>query len=178
MKSNNIFNLAIRYTILFVLSLGNLYIFYRVFTPITLYVSSALLSLFFSTSVSGVSIIFDSTKISLVSACIAGSAYYLLTVLNLSTPMNIKKRAKNILFLLVSFFVLNVIRIVIFSLLFATGYKYFSFTHELTWYLGSTLFVVVLWFVGVKLYKIRKIPFYTDLVNLVSLSKTSLRRHK
>ena len=178
MKSKEIFNLALRYIILLLLSLGNLYLFYRIFTPLTVYASSSLLSLFFEVSVAGISISFDKIIINLVSACIAGSAYYLLVALNLSTPLKLKKRIRNLIFLLVSFFALNIIRIFIFSLLFASGYQYFSFAHEVTWYLGSTLFVVVLWFVGIRIFKIRDIPFYTDLKKLIKLTKTSLRKKK
>ena len=34
---------------------------------------------------------------------------------------------------------------------------------EVLWYLGSTLFVIGIWFIEVKLFKIKEIPIYSDI---------------
>lgn len=119
----------------------------------------------------------------IISACIGTSAYFLLLLLNLTTPMLPKKRAKSIIFIMLAFLVLNVIRISLFSFLFYQGYKYFDLTHELTWYLGGTLLVLIIWFSNVFLFKINDIPIYTDIKNLFGdiespAKKIELKRKK
>ena len=100
--------------------------------------------------------------IDLIPACIAGAAYYLLLILNLTTPMKLNKRLRSMLFLFATFLILNIIRIVIFSVLLANGYSYFDLAHKITWYFTSTALVVLIWFSNVKLFKIKQIPVYTD----------------
>ena len=45
---------------------------------------------------------------------------------------------------------------------------YFDFTHLLFWYLLSTIFVVAIWFLIVKIYKIKEIPIYSDVMLIYS----------
>lgn len=104
----------------------------------------------------------------LVPACIAGAAYYFLLILNLTTPMSVRKRTLSVAFLLSAFLILNVARIAIFSSLLVQGYEYFDFTHLATWYFGSTAMVVLIWFAGVFIFKIKSIPVYTDIKNIFS----------
>ena len=61
------------------------------------------------------------------------------------------------------FLIINILRIFFLSLLFISGSSWFDFTHELFWYLVSIVFVVGIWFTEVKLFKIKEIPFYSDL---------------
>lgn len=164
MKLNNLSSLLIRYILIILLGLGNLFIFYFIATKPTLYFSKTILSLFHE-GVSSINnlILLPNIQISLIPACIAGSAYYLLTILNLSSPMKIKTRINSILFLFITFFIVNVIRIFIFSELAISGSSYFNITHKAVWYFGSTLFVVILWFINIKLFKIKSVPFITDI---------------
>jgi exosortase/archaeosortase family protein len=167
--ARNFIFLGLRYLSLILIALPNLFIFYWVFTPVTVYLVYFLLSLFFEVSLSGTIISFTSClSIDLIEACVAGSAYYLLTLFNISTP-NIPP-AKRILFLFSSYFVfliLNVLRIFILSILLFKGSNLFDFSHRLSWYLVSTLFVVGIWFLGVKLFSITEIPFYSDVKYLL-----------
>ena len=161
-------SLFIRYFLLILLGLGNFYIFYLIFTPLTLYATLIILNIF-STSflVSSTSIFFNGLEISLIKACIAGSAYYLLTILNLATPMKDKTRVYSLLFLLGAFFFLNTIRIVIFSFLASTNFYYFDVAHQISWHLGSTFLVLAIWIINIKMFKIKEIPFYTDWRKLI-----------
>ena len=94
-------------------------------------------------------------------------SYYLLLILNLSTPkIEIKKRLKMILFLFGIFLTVNIIRIVLLSLLFIKSPYAFDFTHWVTWYIMSVAFVIVIWFGSVKLFKIKEITVYSDLKTL------------
>ncbi|MEK6928863.1 MAG: pacearchaeosortase [Nanoarchaeota archaeon] len=163
--------LIARYIFLVVLALSDLYLIYLVFTPLTLYSVSFILSLFYENLnlLNGTSTIFiDGDYINIIEACIAGSAYFLLLILNLSVPMEIKKRIKSISFTISSFFLLNVLRIVIFSVLFVQGYQYFDIAHKFIWYFGSTILIVIIWFLNVYLFKIKEIPVYSDIKEIFS----------
>jgi len=156
-------DLVLRYATLLVASVPNLYLFYLVFFPLTIYTSYFLFNLFFDATISGNTILISggNFRIVFVDACVAGSAYFLLLVLNLSTP-KIKQRGKSIFFLFTSFFLLNIIRIFLLGLMYLNSSSFFDITHKVTWWLGSTIFVVGIWFANVKLFKIKEIPFYSD----------------
>ena len=164
MKKNNIKSLIFRYFLLVLVAVPNLYLFYFIFTPLTLFPLYFILKLFFDVSLVNNNILFQGFTIQLIDACIAGSAYYLLLMLNLSTPnIDVKKRFLIILASFSSFLVLNILRIFLLSLLLFSGSNFFDITHKVFWYSISTIFVVLIWFINVKLFKIKEIPFYSDL---------------
>jgi len=161
------FDLIIRYVLLAILPLGSLYIFYAIFTPLTVYPAYWAFNMLYGAKLLvGDIIYFKGYYAEIVGACVAGAAYYLLLILNLTTPMRVKKRIKSILFILFSFLIINIVRIIIFGMLFSKGYQYFDLAHELVWYIGSTLIVVIVWFANVWLFKIRAVPIYTDMLHL------------
>ncbi len=171
MDKSRVFSLVIRYLVLILLGLGNLYIFYLIFTPLTIYPVFYILSkffdpIFFLSKTPIPAIFFKGYIAHIIPACVAGSAYYLLLILNLTTPMKISKRIYSILFLFIGFLIINIIRIAVFALLVPRGYQYFDITHELTWYFGSTIMVVILWFANILIFKIREIPIYSDIKSL------------
>jgi len=179
MKQKEIFSLLARYLILIILAIGNLSLFYLIFTLLTIYPVLEILrliygdvSLIFATD----TIYFNGVFAQLIPACIAGSAYYLLLILNLTTPMKLGKRLKNILFLFGSFFVINIFRIVIFAILFSEGFRYFDLTHRAIWYFGSTILVVLIWFGNVWLFNIKEMPVYSDIRGILNKAGESERR--
>lgn len=164
-KTNrNYLGIFSRYIIILLLSLSNLYIFYFIFTPLTIYSFYYFSKIFFDVSLNGNILYIGSSSIELIGACIAGSAYYLLLTLNLSTPrINIKKR---ILMIFSSFLILliaNVLRIFFLMILFINNFDFFDITHKIFWYLVSTILVVLIWIFEVKIFKLKDIPFYSDL---------------
>ncbi len=175
-QARKFLDIAIRYLILIAIGMPNFWFFYLVFTPLTIYPVFFLLGLFFNATLSTNIILLDkSFSIELIKACIAGSAYYLLLILNLAIPMKINKRLKLLLFSFSSLLVINILRIFLLSLLFVSGTSLFDITHEIFWYLGSIIFVIGIWFAGIKIFKIKEIPFYSDLKNaglLKQLKKT------
>ena len=178
-SANNFFDIIIRYFILILVALPNLYIFYAIFTPITLYLVYFLFWIFFEPTIFGNIIFVKFFKIELIGACVAGAAYYLLFILNLSTPgIKPNKRIKMILFSFLTFLIINVLRIFLLSLMFFSGSSLFDITHQVFWYLGSTLFVVLIWFAEVKLFRIKEIPFYSDLKYLLKKSKLIKKTNK
>ena len=158
-------DLFARYLILVLVALPNLWIFYTIFTPLTIYPLYFLFNLFFDASLIGNIILIDKSPIELIPACIAGSAYYLLLIFNLSVPkIKIKKRIKMILLSFTALLSLNILRIFFLGLVFISGNTLFDITHRIFWYLISTIFVIGIWFTEVKIFKIKSIPFYSDMV--------------
>jgi exosortase/archaeosortase family protein len=176
-KRGAFLDIILRYLILILIALPGLFIFYFIFTPLTVYPVYFLLGLFFdAVLLSKTNILVNNLPIELISACIAGAAYYLLLVLNLSIPkIKLKTRINAIIFSLIAFLILNILRIFVLSSLAVTGFAYFNVTHTVFWYGFSTIIVVVIWFAEVKIYKIKEIPFYSD---LKFLYKKSLMKKK
>lgn len=165
-------DLIIRYLILIAVAISNLWLFYIILTPITVYSTYFLFEIFFDASISGTTIfIGDCPIIELVQSCIAGSAYYLLLILNLSIP-NIKpnKRIKMIALAFTSLLIINLLRIFILGTMAIYELPSFDITHKFFWYFLSTIFVVTIWFAEVKYFKIKQIPFYSDLKFLYNKS--------
>ena len=164
-------SLGLRYIILLIIAL-NLELIYAIFTPLTLHLSNFLIGLIYNSNyIQNNSIFIDTLEITLISACIAGSAYLLLIIFNLSTEMQLKKRIKSLFFIILSFLIINSLRITYLSYLYKENLSYFNFTHELSWYFGSTLFLVIIWFINIKLFKIKNIPIFTDVKYLFSQVK-------
>jgi len=165
---NKLINLFLRYTIIILAGLGNLALFYKLLTPITTKTVSFILNLFSPTITIANTIIFNSITIQLIPACIAGSAYYLLLILTLTTPnIKLNKTIKILFTSFITLFILNISRIII--LTFANQTIYFESLHIIFWYIFSTIFVIAIWIFNIKFYKIKNIPVYSDLKYLVKL---------
>jgi len=167
MNKEEITHILFRYAILVVLAIPNLFIFYYIFTPLTVEPTFFILSLIDPSSYvvpnAENTIFFKGYFASIIPACVAGAAYYLLLILNLTTPMPIKKRVHSILFLFGAFLFLNLLRITTFAIVLTKGYQYFDLAHTTTWYFGSTVIIILIWFVNVQIFKIKSIPIYTDI---------------
>ena len=169
-QSKQLANLFTRYIIILLLGIGNLFIFYKTLTPITLYTLKTILSVFTKATISTNIITTQNLQIQLIPACIAGSAYYLLLILNLTTPnIKLNKRIKILLLSFLSLLILNILRILLLILVNKT--ILFNPLHELFWYAISTIFVIAIWIFTVKHYKIKDIPVYDDIKFLSKLIK-------
>ena len=156
-------SIIIRYLLLLVASFPNLFIFYFIFTPLTIYSVYFLLNIFFDVSIQANTIFIGDFAIEIIGACIAGSAYYLLLILNLSTPgINLKTRFKTILFGFSSLLILNILRIFFLVSLLLIFPSAFDITHKIFWYFISIVFVVGIWFAVIKIFKVKQIPVYSD----------------
>jgi exosortase/archaeosortase family protein len=172
-------DIAVRYAILLIVGLLNNAIFYFLFTLPTINVVYFLLGLFFNASLVSNIIIINKIPIEIISSCIAGSAYFLLLILNLSTKgIELRKRLGILLFSFISLFIINVLRIFLLSIMFVSGQPFFDITHRLFWYAGSTIFVVGIWFLSVKLFKVKEIPFYSDVKFLLKHLRENLKKPK
>lgn len=176
------YDIFFRYLILVLIALPGMDFFYYVFSPLTKYPVYWALSLSYNSVLLKNSIFIGTKIIEIIGACIAGSAYYMLLILNLSTP-KIKwiKRIKIMLFTSATFLIINTLRIYSLSLMYLKGSQFFDITHKMFWYLGSTILLVAIWFLTVKIFKIKKTPFYDDIKIIYKQSafkKAKIKRKK
>jgi hypothetical protein len=176
-QSKKILGLFARYFSLLLIGAGNLYVIYKLLTPLTIHVINAILSIFTTTTIAGNIIHLNTIAIEIVPACVAGSAFYLLLLLLMSTA-DIKPiiRTKMIISAFALLFALNIIRILI--LIPMASAAYFAVVHWIFWHLISTLFVVGIWIFIIRTYKIKTIPIYSDIKYIRSLIKTKNSKRK
>jgi len=168
MKNKYLFDLALRYLIIILISLNGLSLIYLIFKPLTINLVYYILKLFDNSVIlSDNLILLDGFYAEIISACIAGSAYYLLLVLNLTTLMKIKKRLLSLSLSITIFYLINVFRIIFFIFLFENSAALFNLTHKIAWYAGSTIFLVLIWFLTVYIFKINQMPVYSDVKYLI-----------
>ncbi|PIN80573.1 hypothetical protein COV16_00620 [Candidatus Woesearchaeota archaeon CG10_big_fil_rev_8_21_14_0_10_34_8] len=172
--TNRIIEIVIRYTILLVIGIF-MEVFYVVFKPLTIYPVCYILGLFFDVGLSGSVISATGVNFEIINACIAGSAFFLLTILNFMVgKINFGKRIKSLLFSYISMLVLNILRIVLLIILAVKSVIVFSAVHMFFFYVISILLVFVVWTVEIKLFKIKEIPLYSDLKELVKIIKSRI----
>jgi len=177
-KENNLAGLLLRYAILILFVILSVKVFYLIFTQITVYSVYFILKQFFTVTLANNFLWINSSPIEIIGPCVAGSAYLLMLILNLSTP-NIKtsKRIGMFFFSFAVLLLINVLRIVLLSFLFLAGNSFFDMAHLLFWYIGSVIFVVGIWFLSVKIFKVKEIPFYSDLMFLFKSSKFNHKKN-
>lgn len=173
-----IFKIFLRYLLVVLIALPGLEFIYSLFTPLTVFPSFWAFSLIFeNVSLSGNSIYVGNEFIlDIIKACVAGSAYYLLFALNMSVPdKSYSKRLKMLGFGFLSLLLINILRIIFLGVLFVNGSSesLFEATHQAFWLIGSTVFVVGIWFAEVKIFNIKEIPVYTDIKNSLKFVKKS-----
>ncbi|MBU0907409.1 MAG: pacearchaeosortase [Nanoarchaeota archaeon] len=170
MNNDEAIGLAVRYFLLVVFGFALVYgrFFDVMFSPLTYWPAVGALNLFYDnvTTLPGNIVSYADVYARIIPACVAGAAYYLLLILNLTTPMKIARRVWSILFLMVVFLVLNIVRIIVFAGIATGGGNFFDAAHMMMWYFGSTVMVVLIWFLAVALFKIKGIPVYSDMKEL------------
>jgi exosortase/archaeosortase family protein len=172
--NRGVLGIFIRYLIILVLiALSYFQIIYGILLKATIYPSSFLLNFFYSSFVSGSFInVFVNDRvltIEIIAACVAVSAYILLIILNLTTRMTLKQRMYSLIFSVLLLLVVNILRILVFSLLFVRNSAFFDVLHLITWYVLSIVMVICIWFLNVYFFKIKNIPVYSDFKYLYSL---------
>ncbi len=76
-----------------------------------------------------------------------------------------------------SLLILNILRIFFLSLMVINDSVWFWITHMFFWYVLSTVFVLGIWFLEVKLFKIKQTPFYSDLKFVYKNSSLKKSKH-
>lgn len=166
-----ILDILIRY-VLAGLSLFSIPLFYLIFKPLTVWLVWFFLGIFYPVSINGNFLIFNQASVEIIDACIAGSAYFLLLILNLLTrEIKILKRISIFLFCFLSLFLLNVIRLLILIPLFLNNSVWFDLTHKIFWFGLSVVFVALIWFLAIRIFRISKVPVYSDVAFIWSKMK-------
>jgi len=165
-----LYDLFLRLALTLLVSINSLALFYFIFTPLTVYPSYWILKVFYPVIMQDNFLLYNTNVIEIINACIAGSAYYLLIILNLTTKgINWITRIKAFIFSSLSLLVLNILRIVILAILLFSYPLAFTSIHIAFWLIGSTLFVVAIWIATIKIYNIKEIPIYSDLKEVLKL---------
>ena len=129
---------------------------------LTIYPLKLILGFFYPLELIGNMLFISPYTLEIIPACVAVSAYMLLLILNLTTPMSPKKRLYSILFSVIALLCFNILRIALFSVLMINNYAYYDLLHKLFWYFFSILLVVCIWFFSAFIFKIKAIPVYSD----------------
>jgi exosortase/archaeosortase family protein len=175
--TKNYLDIFIRYFLLVLIAIPGLDLFYYIFLPLTTHPIFWSLHFMYKPILVGNTIFIGQKAIEIAGACVAGSAYYFLLILNLSTKgINFMKRIYLVLVSFAIFFTINLVRIYLLSIMYLHSSPLFDITHKIFWYLGSTIFIVLIWFLGVYLFDIKGVPFYSDLKFMYS--KTSSKKKK
>ncbi|VVB83667.1 Uncharacterised protein [uncultured archaeon] len=178
-EGNSALNIFLRYAIMILFGILNAGFFYIIFTPLTIYPVYFLLKIFFGASLIGNVLFVHNFPVEIIGACVAGSAYLLLLVLNLSTPKIKLSRRIGIFFFSFSLLLaVNVLRIFTLSGILVSGSSLFDLAHKIFWYAGSILFVAGIWFLSVKLFKLKEIPFYSDIKYLWNKLRKDMKKSK
>ena len=147
--------------------------FYNIFTPATVYGSWILLKLFgYSGSIIGNVMTIRNANFIFIEACIALAAYYLLFLLVIFTKdLSLKQSIKLLVIGSGLILIMNVIRIDLLIILFLeAGKMYFDFIHMVFWKFIAGIYVALVWIFLSKRFKIKTIPFYSDLKELYGKS--------
>lgn len=166
-KTKTILLIFVRYLILLfaIMFINNLYPLFLFFNINPL---NFILGLIYNTVLINNTVIVGSKIIEIIKPCIALSAYILLLILNLSIALPLKKRIFSLALSFVLLYSLNLLRIIIFSILFINDYTYFDFLHKFSWYFLSIILVILIWFLTLKIFKIKQIPIYTDIKTIIN----------
>jgi len=151
-------------------------ILYPIISPLTFYASYY--SLFFLNPVLTSSTTFAIGEYSLrfVPACAAASAYLLLIVLISLVDLRLKKAVKVFLVGSLLIFIANLIRIDILVFIWIKyGSSLFNTLHMFFWRVLASLYVVVLWLLLSKWFKIKDIPIYSDFKRIFKIYKDAKR---
>lgn len=146
-------------------------VFSMLFTQVTIYTVYYLLHYFNPIMISNLLIV-KTSKFEFVDACIVPYAYYFFWVLCLFTKdIILKTRIKMIVYGFAMIFVMNILRIIfVIWLDINYGLIWFNIIHMFIWHFISGVYVALVWIILVKIYKIKSIPFYSDIKELYKLS--------
>jgi len=169
--TKGVVDIVVRYVILLVLGMF-MNVFYVMFKPLTIYPVYYILGLFFNASLSRRIISVEGINFEIIDACVAGSAFLLLTALNLMAgKMGFGKRVYALFFSYISLLVLNILRIVLLAILAVNSSFVFSVVHMAFFYVISILFVFAVWIAEIRIFRIKEIPLYSDIKYLLNFIK-------
>lgn len=171
-KTKGFFGILARYTIIILVSIGNLKLFYRLLTPVTIKVLAMVLRPFYDIIIVGNLIYGRGITIEIASSCIMAPAFFLMFLLVFSTPdIKPKKRIRVLVVSFVILFIYNIGRIVF--LVSIIHSPHFDTIHWILQNLVSMVVVAIIWIGMASLLKIKTVPVCSDLKNIYGLIKKS-----
>ncbi|MBT3324596.1 pacearchaeosortase [archaeon] len=164
--------LYIRYILALIVAFSSNF-FYTIFSPLTIYTTYFILSLFYNVTMTNSSIIFQDVTFSFIPACTAATAYLIITELILLTRgVSFKNILKFLYISYLSIFTMNILRILVLIYIYLNyGKNYFDAFHLVFWHILSTIFVALVWIFLVEHFNIRGVPIYSDIKHLLKLKK-------
>lgn len=145
----------------------------EIFVPITYEFVKSFTSSVYGVSTEGYLMMVEGQFLNFVPACAAIAAFYLLTILIITTKdldfgLSVKLFAIGGLFI----FIANLARIeFLIYLLVEFGKDYFEAVHLTIWRIISSIYVAAIWIFLVGFYKIKNIPIYSDIMYLLKKAK-------
>lgn len=172
-EKKRVYEIAVRYLVIFLSALGNLRIFYFIFSPLTIFPVDFILRFFYDIITIHNFIFINGIIIDISDACVAGSAYFLLFMLNLLTSeIKLMRRIKLFLFTSALLLMLNIIRIIAFAFVLVNNIPFFEQLHIFFWHFISAVYVFIVWIIAVKMFNIKSIPFYSDFLYIRKLGRS------
>ena len=160
----------VRYFVVFIVGLGDLFLLTLFLSPATVGVVYWILKMFGEVIFESGVFYFNGFDFEIIGACIATSAYYLLFLLVMITQkIELKKRLLMLGCGFLSLFLLNVSRILIMISLYWSSV--FADVHWWLWHIFSIIFVVGIWFLMVKIFRIKSTPFWDDFQSILELKR-------
>lgn len=140
-------------------------VFYLLLSKVTLFGSLSIFYLLgYPIQVSGYNLSLNGQSLEFVPACVATSAYYLLTLLILLTK-DVKLKGRFYIFISGSLLILlmNLIRIdILLYILVEFGKNWFENIHIIFWHFVSSIYVAAVWIFLTYKFKIKSVPVYSD----------------
>ena len=165
--------LFFRYLLALIIMIIGLKIIYFFMSPITFYLSYYSIFYLSPILISSNSFSINNITLNFIPACTAASAYLLLILLILTVDIKPKKAFKLILMGFLLILIANIIRIdVLIIALVKYSSNLFNTLHLFFWKMLSTIYVVILWIILTKLFKIKEIPIYSDFKEVLKLYKS------
>jgi exosortase/archaeosortase family protein len=149
-------------------------IYYTIFKPITLWISFSLIKFLDSSAILINNQIYTTSHIlTFIDACVAATAYLLLTILILITRgISWKRRLYMFIFGSILILAFNLVRIeILFYFLLNFKYNIFENLHMIIWKFLSTIYVFFVWIYLTKYFRVRQIPIYSDYKYLIKRIK-------
>lgn len=173
--------LLVRILVMILITLGY-GLFYRIFYPPTILVSFVVLKLFIKNLIINFSEHYLSPgcgKLMFVEACVASTAYYLWSLLVLTTKGLGKKVWKLWVYGVLLILGMNILRIIILILiLYYAGQNWFDLIHLAFWRFVAGIYVALVWIFLVNKLKVKNIPVYSDVKELLKHIKPKKVKRK
>jgi len=178
MKKDSIralYNVLLRYGLI-IFSVFLIPLFYILLKPLTVNSLYFITHFFYNVAVNESVLTFfisgTSFNIEIIDACVAGSAFFLLLILNLSTKgIGLVKRIYLFFFDALLLFLVNLVRLMVIIPLYLQESAFFPIAHQIFWYGLSILFVIIIWLFGAWVFRIREIPVYSDVFWIIRKNK-------